>query len=332
MVAISVVMPTYNTDVQYLKEAVDSILNQTFRDFEFLIIDDGSTNDSPSYLSSLSDPRVKVIRNESNMGITKTLNKGLRLASGKYIARMDSDDVSLPERFEKQFAFMESHPDVFACGANAVNLGDPIPATTKKMEDMDSYRVRMLFSHPGPHHPTAFFNHAKLLEHNIMYDEELIYAQDYGIWATISQLGQICILPEVLVLRRVSEGQISRAQRPKQIKCDQMTQKKLLEQLLGKVTQEEVEMHYHYSTPYYKDAKINSQVNAWYQRILRANKEKRIYNQEILKARINRIKIRLISQSNANKIKHALMLFRYLPFSVAFKEIIHSVMKKGKHE
>ena len=338
MVAISVVMPTYNTDVKYLKEAVDSILNQSFRDFEFIIIDDGSTNDSPEYLNSIPDPRVKIIRNETNIGITKSLNKGLRAATGKYIARMDSDDISLPDRFEKQFAFMEKNPDVFACGSKVVNIGETIPQPGSEIEDMDSYRVKMLFSPPGPDHPTAFLNHAKLKEYNIMYDEELIYAQDYGLWRSISQVGRICILPEVLVLRRVFEGQISRAKRPKQIQCDQITQKRLLTQLLGDVTQEEVEMHYHNSTPYFKDATINPQINDWYKRLVRANREKQLYNQEKLKMRINRIKIRLISQTVSNggqsKIKQAVLLFRYLPFFAACREVTHSASKiiKGTKE
>lgn len=88
MVTISVVMPTYNTDVPILREAVDSILAQTFRDFEFLIIDDCSTNESVEYLNTLTDPRIRIIRNETNMGITKSLNIGFREAKGKYIARM----------------------------------------------------------------------------------------------------------------------------------------------------------------------------------------------------------------------------------------------------
>ena len=88
MPSISVVMPTYNTSVSFLKEAVDSILNQTFQDFEFIIIDDGSINDTPEYLRSLTDSRVRVIRNNENIGITKSLNIGFNKARGKYIARM----------------------------------------------------------------------------------------------------------------------------------------------------------------------------------------------------------------------------------------------------
>ena len=106
MPLISVVLPTYNTSVSFLREAVDSILAQTFQDFELIVIDDGSTNEAPAYLDSLTDPRIRLIRNERNLGITKSLNRGFRASRGKYIARMDGDDVSVPDRLEKQFLFI----------------------------------------------------------------------------------------------------------------------------------------------------------------------------------------------------------------------------------
>ena len=125
MIQISVIMPVYNTPVPILKEAVDSILNQTFQDFEFIIIDDCSSDGSWEYLSSLRDSRIKLFRNTTNLGIAKTLNIGFRHAKGKYIARMDSDDVSMPDRLRRQFNFMERHPDVMVCGANTQNFGSP---------------------------------------------------------------------------------------------------------------------------------------------------------------------------------------------------------------
>ena len=104
-VPISVVMATYNTPTPFLKTAVESVLNQTFTAFEFIIVDDASTNESVDYLKGLTDERVRIVRNSSNLGITKSLNIGLREARGKYIARMDADDISLPQRFEKQYLF-----------------------------------------------------------------------------------------------------------------------------------------------------------------------------------------------------------------------------------
>ncbi len=158
---ISVVMPVFNSQISYLKEAFDSVLTQTFKDYEFIIIDDGSTGSCREYLESLSDSRIRIIHNEKNLGITKSFNIGLRAAKGKYIARMDDDDISLPFRFEKQYAFMESNPNIIVCGSKREMIGKKrqLPASGKtSMTDMEEYRIKMLFVNPGPSHPTAFFD------------------------------------------------------------------------------------------------------------------------------------------------------------------------------
>lgn len=115
--AISVLMPVYN-QTTYLFEAIDSILNQNYSDFEFIIIDDHSTDVTPHLLEGYrhQDPRICVVRNETTLGVANSLNRGLALARGRYIARMDSDDISFPERFEKQVAFLEEHPRLGVLG------------------------------------------------------------------------------------------------------------------------------------------------------------------------------------------------------------------------
>lgn len=339
MVTISVVMPTYNTSVSYLREAVDSILAQTFRDFEFLIIDDGSTNESVAYLNALIDPRIRVIRNQSNIGITKSLNIGFREARGKYIARMDGDDIAFPERFEKQLAFMESHPDVIVCGALADCFTDEPGAdrrvrAQREMEDMESYRVRMLFANPGPMHPTAFFNRELLRRYNIWYDEELVYAQDYGMWMTVSRYGRICILPEVLLYRRMADGRISKAHREKQIRCDQATQRKLLTALLGAVTEEELTLHYFHDAVHFPEAKIDPQICKWYGRLMAANKQRRFYDRKLLKQRIVFLKTKLLSHTYTKTMPLAekiFLLFRYLPFTAAVREGFQIFVRRVKN-
>ena len=357
---ISVVMPTYNTQISILREAVDSILNQTFSDFEFIIIDDGSANDTYEYLKSIPDKRIKIIKNDTNIGITKSLNIGFRAARGKYIARMDSDDIAFPDRFEKQYAFMESHPDVFVCGSKAIFFKDralpdikPAEQTKKqytfikkkdsrrkesteivncKVEDMESYRVSMIFTNPGPVHPTAFFNHEKLIQYHIEYNEELIYAQDYDLWMRISSFGQICTLPEVLLYYRVHSGQISKEHRKKQIECDQMTQRKLLEQLLDNVSEEDLSFHYQHSSGYYSNAKISPRAIQWYGRILTANRERKIYDHKKLVQYIDRIKTSLILQTftqDMRKSEKVRLLFQYMPFSTALKTIVRIIKAKS---
>src|SRR3989338_10709157 len=121
---ISVIMSVYN-GMPYLPEAVKSILNQTYKNFEFIIIDDASTDQSTKYLRFLKDKRIKLIKNSKNLGLAASLNKALKFAKGEYIARMDADDISLPKRFEKQVKFFKKHPSVDICGT-WVNLIDDV--------------------------------------------------------------------------------------------------------------------------------------------------------------------------------------------------------------
>ena len=283
MLSISVVMPTFNTDTEILKEAVDSILSQTFKDFEFIIIDDGSTDNSVLYLDSLTDERIRLIRNTTNLGITKSLNIGLRAAKGKYIARMDSDDIALPTRFEKQFLFMETHPDVIVCGTYAECFGAVSRVFRDTITDMEEYRVKSVFRNPGPIHPTVFINRELLQQYNIAYDENLIYAQDYGIWTEISRRGKIYVLEEILLRYRVHSLQISELHREKQDKCAMMVQKKLLTELLGNITDEELRLHYQYSTIVNHDIKATVEMRDWFQKLVEANDRAGIYDKKKFK-------------------------------------------------
>ncbi len=320
-IPISVVMSTYNTELKMLQQAVESILSQTFREFEFIIIDDGSTDESVDYLNQLQDERIRLIRNPVNIGLTKSLNIGLKAAKGKYIARMDADDISLPQRFEKQYAYMEAHPNVILCGARIASFNKdpshPVGISPVVSSDMEEYRVLLLFRDPGPYHPTAFFRHQTLLEHHVIYDESLIYAQDYGMWETISHLGQVYVMQDVLLHYRRHEKQISIEHREKQFQCDKEVKRRQLNALLGNVTEEELELHFVHSSPYYPRATISSEVTEWYTRLLKANQEKQIYRQVKLKQRIQKIKIRLVFQTiyekNLSKTKKLGLILRHIP-------------------
>ncbi len=247
-VEISVVMPVFNTPVPILKEAVDSILNQTFRDFEFIIIDDGSDGETVMYLDALDDPRIKIIRNETNIGITKSLNIGFQAAQGKYIARMDADDISLEERFDKQYAYMETHSDVALCGCAVEEFGTKKGRYYTQLGDPEFYRIKCLFYYPGPIHPTFLIRKRVLDQHGISYNEELTYVQDYGLLVDISALtgARVFNLPEVLLKRRNHGIRITVQHHDTQKKCTLITQRKLLRKLLVTITEEEANLHYQY--------------------------------------------------------------------------------------
>lgn len=265
-IPISVLMPTCNASVPVLAEAVESILHQTFQRFEFIIIDDASTDGSWEYLTSLTDRRIRLFRNDVNLGLTKSLNIGLRMAGGRYIARMDSDDIALSERFEKQFRYMEKHPDVCLCGSRVeffgLRRGTSSGRWRRKTENMEDYRIRLLFKHSGPHHPTFFLRREAPASNHVMYDERLICAQDYGLCAELSRFGRIVTLDDVLVRYRTHEQQVSIAHRELQIACDKLVKKQLLTELLGDVSDEEVDYHFAYSTGFDPDAKMTPEAAA----------------------------------------------------------------------
>ena len=333
MIGISVIMPVYNTTTEYLKESVNSILSQTYQNIEFIIIDDGSTDDTQSYLQSIEDERIKLVRNSKKLGITKSLNIGLRMAKGKYTARMDSDDISLPLRLERQYAYMEKHPDVIACGTKVEYFGEQRGIHGSIIDNMERYRVKMLFVNPGPFHPTVMYRNDLLKRFNILYDEKLEYAQDYGMWKTIINYGKISVINETLLRYRIHKKQVTSEHRETQIRCDQVVQRELLLELLGSITDDEMNMHYYHSTGYYREASIGPDILRWYKRLISANREKRLYDQKELERYIEIIEKRLIGnlfRKDMPNAKKAWLIFRYLPFKSAFRITINTVSMKIK--
>jgi glycosyltransferase involved in cell wall biosynthesis len=197
MPKVSVVMSVYNGE-KYLREAVDSVLGQTFRGFEFIIVDDGSTDRTWAVLQSYDDPRIVPLRNEENIGLTQSLNKALAVASGEYIARMDADDVSLPERLEKQVAYLDAHPEVGLLGTWVEIMGERGERLSVLRRPMDPPFIKWSL---------LFDNY--LFHSTVMYRRSLVeklggyntsrYAQDYDLWSRMSFETQIAKLPEALV-------------------------------------------------------------------------------------------------------------------------------------
>lgn len=213
---VSVLMSVHN-DLQYLRESVHSILNQTFGDFEFILIDDGSTDGSGDLLKDLSDPRVKLLVNPSNLGLTASLNLGLDLARGKYLARMDADDISEPQRLERQVEFLEAHPQIgiVGCSRHLIDEVGKTVAIAPALEDDLSIRWKCLMGNPFAH-PTVMIRRQVLLNHSLRYDPTFRTAQDYELWTRLLPCTQAANLPEPLVRYRLRNG-ISRGSKAQQL-------------------------------------------------------------------------------------------------------------------
>ena len=202
---VSVLMPVYNSDL-YIQRAIESILNQTFNNFEFLIINDCSTDNSLEIINSFKDSRIIVLNTNENSGISKTLNYGLKQAKGKYIIRMDSDDISFPLRIENQIKFLEENPEYVLCGSNYSIIGSKNKVILPK--EHNTIKANLLQSCCVAH-PTVAINKEYLDKNNLLYTSEMEPAEDYYLWSQLIFKGKFYNLQEELLDYRVHEKQIS---------------------------------------------------------------------------------------------------------------------------
>jgi glycosyltransferase involved in cell wall biosynthesis len=209
---VSVIMPVYNT-ASYLKEAIESILDQTFGDFEYIIINDGSSDHSDDVVRSFNDTRIKYVSNQGNKGLVYTLNRGLDLATGQYIARMDGDDISLPDRFQLQLSYLQQHPlvDVLATRVKLINENGAALADwadeSKMISAADIFSflpVNNCLAHPSIMAKSSVMK-------SFRYREDQKESEDYDLWLRLAAAGkQIHKLEQSLVKHRIRPSSFTR--------------------------------------------------------------------------------------------------------------------------
>lgn len=215
-------MAVYREPKEWVEEAIYSVLQQTYQNFEFIIIvDDPANTEIVDLILRIytSDTRIKLLVNEVNLGLTKSLNIGLRHAKGKYIARMDADDICYLTRLEKQYDLMEAYPEIVACGTAIKKFGN---SNETVMFEADSESISSNFTRPNPHlspiaHPTAFIRTSILSANKIKYDENFKTGQDYALWSELLFRGKLTNLKEVLLAYRTSDFQITSKKRKDQL-------------------------------------------------------------------------------------------------------------------
>lgn len=207
---VSVVMSVYNGE-KYLDESIESILNQSYAYFEFIIIDDGSTDKSLSIIKRYKehDDRIILISRE-NRGLIASLNEGIYRAKGKYIARMDADDVSFSNRFEKQVAFMEHNPDIGVCGTAVIGFDESEKNRPWILSSNDkTLRTELLFS-SSLAHPSVMMRRELIMKYNLFYDEDFKHAEDFELWTRMIDFTKLANLQVPLLKYRVLENSITR--------------------------------------------------------------------------------------------------------------------------
>ncbi|PEQ10753.1 hypothetical protein B2G71_20830 [Novosphingobium sp. PC22D] len=215
---VSVLMAVHDGE-PFLHETLRSVAAQSLSDFEFVVVDDASSDATLAILAqaAATDPRLRIIQQDRNLGLTRALNLGLRAATAPYVARIDADDTFLPERLERQLCFLEDNRDhvAVACGHHLVDGSGQILATTR--EPLDDWQVRWLggFNPPAPH-PTYFFRRLRDDGTANLYDESFRTAQDFDFWSRLALQGRTAVLPEVLVRYRRHAGAITVTKRREQ--------------------------------------------------------------------------------------------------------------------
>ena len=204
---VTVLMPVYNGE-KHLNDAVNSILNQTFKNFEFIIINDASTDGTYEILKSFSDPRIRIYTNKNNMGIAKSLNFGIKMSKGEYLARQDSDDTSTPKRLNKQVYFLDTHPDYAIVGSFARVLNEYSEELRVRKRPTEDADIRQYLKTDNCIiHGSVMIRMSSLLNVGL-YDESMDKSQDYELWLRLSKKYKLTNIPEFLYLRKINQEKL----------------------------------------------------------------------------------------------------------------------------
>jgi glycosyltransferase involved in cell wall biosynthesis len=201
---VTILITAFNAE-KHIAETIESVLNQTFQDFELLIIDDGSTDSTCAQILEFSDVRIRLVRNEKNEGLTPSLNKGIVHSRAKYIARLDADDIALPTRLRKQVAFMEANSNVGLCGTFAEIFGTET-GILKSPEADGEISVDLCFFNCFVH-SSVMIRRSILDQYKLSY--RLPFCEDYDLWCQISRVSQVYNIPEILVRYRKHAQQMT---------------------------------------------------------------------------------------------------------------------------
>jgi len=235
---VSIVMPAYNTG-KYISSAIESMLNQTYRDFELIIINDGSTDDTENEIKKFNDPRIIYLKNEINLNLANSVNKGLRAAKGTYIARMDSDDISVPDRLFKQLQFLEQNPDIHICGSQLEVFGTFTGTMNYPLAHEDLMLRLLITSCFGNN--VVVFKRDLIEKHNLYYDNRFTCADDYHCWTRWLLVTKGANLDEYLIKYRTHSKSLSSNKRKQHEEMKQI-RKEYMANIFSLKTENEIKL------------------------------------------------------------------------------------------
>lgn len=274
---VSIVMPVYNAE-PYLAEAINSILAQTWKDFELIVVDDGSTDRSMEIIRTFDDKRIRYVRNERNHGVAASRNRGVHLSRGEFVAQMDQDDIARPCRIAKQVSYLRKHPDIGMCGGNIIKFFATSRILIRFLRNHEEIRVTHLF-HAGFAHPTVMSRRALLVENELFYDESCRNLEDYELWCKLVEKTKVANLDRVLLEYRSHSNQLSRENSEYFTKLLQKLHRRVLERILPDLSEEELRLHFQISMfGDTNDIPSLLRVSTWMNKLITANLQHHVYS------------------------------------------------------
>ena len=317
-IKISVIMSVYNGE-EYLAEAIDSVLGQSLADFELIVINDCSTDRTGELLAryASADARVKVHTNEVNLRLPSSLNKAISLAQGKYIARMDADDICLPDRLEKQYAFMEAHPDVALSSCKFMTLKNGVFSSggCGSKTDHESLKAMLLVTNPILH--PGIIAKAEVIR-ELGYDPSFTCTEDMELWTRFVMAGyKVEILSEYLMVYRLHDKQITQTTYERQRREVVAIQKRYYAALLDEMSEEMAA--FYINGIYFRDHADTRQFCAFFRWLKAANRQ----NSRIAKEALYYAMFEILAEYKRNGVSKAKIVKTMLAFGISFliKEI-----------
>lgn len=296
---ISVIMPAYNVE-KYIKYSIESILEQTFENFEFIIIDDGSTDHTYDIISQYHDRRIIPIKNNANLGVATTLNRAISIAKANYIARMDSDDISKKDRFKKQIHFMNTHPHIGISGSHMelINHDGSIIKEQYKRIGFENIMAGLLFGHTSLAHPSIIMRKNLLDFYHLRYDSAFAYAEDYDFYCRSSQYIIIDNYPEALIQYRIHSESVSNKFKMQQILDAQSALYLHLRRLKLPFTLDQFKLHTLFSFPNIHHISVNNDIlQCWIEHLLSWNNDRKYISTELLRKYCLEYQMRLTQET-----------------------------------
>ncbi|GAB4234895.1 MAG: hypothetical protein Tsb0034_08800 [Ekhidna sp.] len=310
---VSVIIPVYNSG-KYLTSAIESILNQTYQEFELILINDGSTDNSLSVIRAFSDNRILVLENDENKGLAYSLNKGIKESKGSLIARMDGDDIAHKDRLKKQVNFLKQNPEIGLLGTWMQSFGASKYLKKYPIDPIDC-KIELLFEVPVGH-PSVMFRKSLVEQYELYYNEDYkTYGEDYDLWIRFAEHTQISNVGIPLLKYRTEYTSQKRGDQEKRKFRANALREKMLRSLDFPINDKEIMVHQLLSTPLTKKDGVDfHEVKNWVSKLINWNNGSGNFAKERFKQVINE---KLVTWCYHNPTKQTFrFLLAYRPFSL----------------